>query len=446
VRKADRVSWDDVRTTLWFWPALTCLGSLIVTILLLLVRPDPESRWAKWTWPGDAEGATSMLQTVATAVMTATTLTFSLTIIALQLASQQFSPRLLRDFARDARIQGTLAVLLSTFVVSVVCLRGIDPERPLPTLAILLAHVLALVSAGALLMFVAHLVRALRVDTLLATAHQTAVSSIPDSYHPYDEGPARPGPELPGPHGGTVLYARRSGYVRVIEPAPVSRLASETGVFLRLGVRPGDHIVQGTPVGSAWALGGDAVPVERLNEGLLHAVEVGYERTEEQDVAFGFRQLVDTAVKAISPSINDPTTCATALGYCADLLVRLTDRRLGAQVVCDEAGEPRAVLPDRDFRYYLDLSCAQVRRFGQTEPTVLTALLRLLRDVALACRDDEQREEVRRQLRLVLDQMPDSLLDDDRAVVAEHGRRVELALSGEVEQAYDDPSGLFRSF
>jgi uncharacterized membrane protein len=436
----------QVRATVWFWPAVGVLGSFVVTLGLLTVRPAAQSPLARWTWPADMATSASLVQTVATAAMTAASLTFSLTVLALQLASQQFSPRLLREFARDRTIQLTMGVLISAFVVALTTLRGLEPRRPLPVLALLLTLVLGIAAGFLLLVFIGHLVRALRVDTMMARVHEDTRTSVEGSYPPYDDTSSESlGPELPGPEGGTLVPARRSGFVRSTDPGALVELARRQGVFLLLGLRPGDAVVVGSPVASAWSDDGTPVDVDGLADGLEAAVDLGPERTEEQDVAFGFRQLVDIAVKAISPAVNDPTTAAESLGYCADLLVLLQSRRLGPQVKRDDDGSPRVVLPDRDHRYYLDLACAQVRRFGSSEPTVLTALLRLLRDCAVSVRDDTQREALEHQLRLVLDAVPDGMQEDDVAAVHDVARRVCLALDGDADAAYRDRAGETRS-
>jgi uncharacterized membrane protein len=163
-----RTSAEDVRAALWFWPAVVAVLSSLLTIGLLQVRPDPEGAAARLLFPGSTDAASTVLQVVATSVMTAMSLAFSLTVVALQLASQQFSPRLLREFARDRQIQAVLAVLVSAFVVSLTGLRGIDPEQRLPVLVPALSLLLGLASAVALLAFLGHLVRALRVDTMMA--------------------------------------------------------------------------------------------------------------------------------------------------------------------------------------------------------------------------------------------------------------------------------------
>lgn len=115
------------------------------------------------------------------------------------------------------------------------------------------------------------------------------------------------------------MPAQRSGFIRATHPEVLVQVARERGVFLRLELRPGDSVVRGAPAATAWQVDGGHVDVDDLAEALLEGVDFGHERTAEQDAAFGFRQFVDIAIKAVSPGINDPTTAAEALNYCADL-------------------------------------------------------------------------------------------------------------------------------
>lgn len=437
-----------LRATLWFWPFVATVASAVVTCLLLMVRPDPTSAWAKWLWPSGVEAATALLQAVASSIMTATTLIFSLTVVALQLASQQFSPRLLREFARDRVTQVVLSVLISTFVVSVIGLRGMDSDGPLPVLVPAVVLFLGIGSALALLYFVGHIVKSLRVDTMMVSVHQEALRTVREGYPEYGDHSKDLHPNLPGPERGTLIPARRSGFVKAVRPQPLVQAAAECGVFARVGVRPGDQITVGTPLASIWTDAGGEVtgPAEdRMSEVVAQAVEMGFERTLEQDAALGLRQLTDIAVKAISPSINDPITAAHALGYCADLLVQLQGRRLGPQQHTDDQGIPRLITPDRNHRYYLDLVCAPVRRFGSSEPLVLTALLRLLRDCSVAAREDAQRETIREQANLILDSMDADMLPYDADAVRSLAARVEMALQGNADDAYRDSAGETRS-
>ena len=441
------MSFEDVRASLWFTPSVSALVALAAGLALAEVVPSDDTWLGRLPWPGDYDTASTVLQVVSTSTITVTSLTFSLVVVALQLASQQFSPRLLREFARDWVIQLVLSVLVATFVFSLTVLLGLRAEEPLPKIAVLLGYLLGLLSIAALLAFLGHIVRSLRIDTMMVAVHGETALTLRQAYPSLDDPePARPD-GLPDAPGGTCLPAPRSGFVKVIDAKRLVETATRTDTVLWMLVRPGDHLVLGTPIGTARGSDGRAVPelADELAERVLEAVELGYERTSEQDTALGLRQLADIAVKALSPGINDPVTAVHAIGYATDLLVRLHGRRLGPQVHCDDAGQPRVVLPDRDHQYYLDLVCAQIRRYGRREPAVLVALLRMLRDVGLSVRGEDQAEDVRRQVRLVVEEMADDLLPDDAAQVHDAARRVEQALVGDVAAAFTDRAGETRS-
>ncbi|MEX5260184.1 DUF2254 family protein [Kocuria sp. CPCC 205263] len=183
----------------------------------------------------------TMLQVVATSIMTATTSTFSLTVVALQPASQQFSPRVQREFARDTETQVVLATLISTFVISSTGLRGMGSEAPLPVLVPALVMVMGLASVGALVMFLGHIVRSLRVDSMMVAVHQEAAATVARAYPDYDDHSKDPAPGLPGPQGGTLLRSDRSGFVQAVRPGVPVEGCAEHGVPFLLGVRPGDQ-------------------------------------------------------------------------------------------------------------------------------------------------------------------------------------------------------------
>ncbi|PKI92903.1 hypothetical protein CW368_00940 [Actinomycetales bacterium SN12] len=439
-----RISWESLRASMWFWPMSASLLALVLTLALMPIQSPVGHQ--SWLWPGDAAGASALVQLVGTAVMAAATLTFSITVVALQLASQQFSPRLLREFARDPVTQAVLAVMLSTFVVSLTALRGIRTEQPLPVAVIVLVYVLGIASAGALLAFVGHLVRTLRVDTMMVAVHQEASRTIAQTYPGYGDTSKKPESGLEQHVKGTVFGAARSGFVREIHPEVLVEVAHKHDLIVRLDVRPGDHVVAGAPLGIVWGKGAAPNAVKAVSDRAAVAIEIGSERTSDQDVAFGLRQLTDIAVKAISPGINDPVTAATSLGHSADLLTQLQSRQLGTQAHHDAAGNVRVLTPDRDHRYYLDLVCAPVRRYGSREPIVLTALLRLLRDCARTARDEEQRQEIRRQRDLVLAGIADEVVPADRDLIADLADRVEQVIEGEVARGYRDRAGETRSF
>jgi uncharacterized membrane protein len=162
---------------LWVWP--TVFGALALLLGTVLMRVDVGGSWlASIAWPGDSDAASTMVQIVAGSVITVTSLTFSLTVVALQLASQQFSPRLLREFARDPFTKASLCVLVGTFVLSLTVLREIRADTPPPHLAVLAVFVMGLASLAAVLFFITHLIRILRIDTMMLMVHGQTTQAI----------------------------------------------------------------------------------------------------------------------------------------------------------------------------------------------------------------------------------------------------------------------------
>ncbi|MFP3712120.1 DUF2254 domain-containing protein [Puerhibacterium sp. TATVAM-FAB25] len=371
--------------SLWVWPAVAGLAAVAAGLLLTELAPARGSGAARTLWPGDVAAAAALLQTVATAAMATLTMAFSVTVVALQLASQQFSPRLLRDFLRDRTIKCVLAVLVATISLAFTVLRRLDADAEPPASALFLVLLLAAASVAAIVVFIAHITRLLRVDTMMTMVHDEAQRAIAIFYPDRDDPrPQDPDGRVPaGP--GTTVPATRGGFVRSIDVATLVATTRQADVLVHVEARPGDHLASGTPLLTVWGADrGDAAGVDPdLLAALAGTVDIGHERTIEQDAGFGFRQLADIAVKALSPGINDPVTAAHAVGHMAELLVALTHCRLGPTLHVDDAGTGRAVVPDRDFRYYLDIACGQVRRYGRREPTVLIALLQLCRDVAV---------------------------------------------------------------
>jgi len=440
---------ERARTPLWLWPFVTGVVAFFAAILTAHLHRR-NVRLPDWLrWQGDADSASTLLDAVAASVITVTAVTFSLTMVTLQMASQQFSPRLLREFAHDPGTKRVLSVLVGAFVFCTVALQYIQIGQRPPDLTMFVASILSLAALGAILYFVTHVSRLLRADTMMLAVHDQTDWVIDRLLPEYgDESLEAPGPLPPD---GTAVRAGRSGFVRILKIDHLLRTAAAHGLTIEVAVRAGDHVVQGSPLATVWRhspdgpLPGPVEVDERLRRAIRHGVEIGYERTNEQDVALGLRQLADIAVRALSSAINDPVTADHAIGHLADLLVRLTGRRLGPVAYRDARDRGQVVVRDRDLAYFLELACAQIRRYGRDDPAALSALLRMLRDVAAVARDDSQREQIAYQTSLVEAQLASGILDHDLDQVKDMARRVHRALDGDLRAAYQDRSGETRS-
>jgi uncharacterized membrane protein len=195
----------------------------------------------------------------------------------------------------------------------------------------------------------------------------------------------------------------------------------------------GSHVVRGAPLLWAWRPSPEQPPpqVADLRGAVRRAVRVGNERTMEQDVAFGVRQLADIASKALSPGINDPYTAVQALQHLSVVMAALAGRRLGNDLLRDPSGVVRVQVPHRDLGYLLDLAFGQIRRYGAAEPRVVEALLRVLRSTGRFCLDDDGRALVASQVRLVLADAEAAIRQPaDLAPVREHAERVLREVTG----------------
>lgn len=399
---------DGLQTRLWPIPTLGIVLGLALGVGLprLDARIDEglSSAATSYLFGGGPSAARTVLGAIAGSLITVTSLTFSLTVLTLQLASSQFSPRLLRTFTRDRFVHFTLALFLATFTYALAVLRTVrDPtaSQPafVPQLSVTLAFVFAIASVGGLVLFLAHLAREIRVETMLRKVHSDASDSIRRILCERE-----PGRDvvvgLAPPINAVPLSADTSGFLVALDEEALLAAVVEADAVLLVNRNPGDSLVAGTPVGVGWSPRGGLDPdsVARLGERVAAAMTTGFERTAVQDVGYGLRQLTDVATKALSPGINDPTTAVHALGHCSALLCELAGRDLGPRVLRDEHDHIRVVLSRPGLADLLDLALTQPRRYGAADPFVLGRLFALLRELAWCAKAPDQQRAVTEQL------------------------------------------------
>ena len=261
-----------------------------------------------------------------------------------------------------------------------------------------MAFLLALASVVALVLFLAHLTRQIRVETMLVRVYDDAMNTIRSNLSPRDE----PQPTSPAPTGPSIrLWAPGSGFLTSVDQDHLVAAATEAGAVIAIDRQPGAFVVEGTPLGRIWFTDSHTPrPAAReAFEGRVHdTVHLGPERTAAQDIGIGLRQLTDIVAKALSPGINDPTTAIHGLGRSTILLSKLMSHHLGPLVLADSDDEARVILDRPAFADLLDLTVAQPRWYGKSDPRVLTALYNLLTDLAWHA-GDEHRETIAGQLR-----------------------------------------------
>ncbi len=431
---------ETAATQLWPLPAagIVLAALLGIGVARLDARVDDQLPKAltDYLFTGGADAARSVLGAIASSLVTVTSLTFSLTVVTLQLASSQFSPRLLRTFSRDRFVHVTLALFLATFVYTLTVLRtvradGDDRTLFVPQISVTVAYLLTLASAVALVLFLAHLARQIRVETMLRNVHREAEATAAVMLVERQGSEAAPTVADP-PATAWLVMAPTSGFLTSVDEGPLLHAAIEADAVLQIDTMPGNLLVADTPIAFVWSRAGhllDEATFSAVSDRVQEAVAVGFERTSAQDIGFALRQLTDVANKALSPGINDPTTAVHALGHSGALLCGLTGYRLGPRVLTDDDGVIRVVLRRPDLAELLELAVGQPRRYGAADPDVLTALFNLLRRLAWRVSVTGHQEAVAVQLRRLQATAGEQDFDDEeRERLQTLAREVEAAL------------------
>jgi uncharacterized membrane protein len=300
-------------------------------------------------------------------------------VVALQLSSTQFSPRLLRNFLRDRGTQVVLSAFIATFVYSAAGLFTVGLEagartEDYPRLAVSGSILLLFVSLGMVVYFADHLAHSIQIDAINRLIERnTRRTIIQEEGVPIEEVP----PEVP--EWAVPLLGKNSGYIQTVHPQLLLPLAAEHGVTIGLRHRVGQHLVAGTVLGWVWTPSPDEPRprAESFEAAVLSDVRIGFERTVEQDIGFGIRQQTDIACKALSPAVNDPYTAVQALDHLSVIYCDLAVRPLGTKVLTGPAGKGRVVLPGGTFDDYVRFISAAFGRYGSSDVIVMLALLRL---------------------------------------------------------------------
>src|SRR6476660_2169669 len=382
---------EYVNGSLWVWPGISGMTALLVGFAVSEIDVAPGSPLAPLAFQGTADDARALLTIIAGTVVTVIALVLGLTVVALQLSSTQFSPRLLRNFLRDRPNQVVLSVFVATFVYSAaglytVGLAACARTEDFPRLAVSGSIVLLFASLAMVVYFADHLAHSIQVDAIGRRVEHHTLQVVHGRLGSEEHTAPTP------PSWAVPLVAGQSGYLQTVHPEWLLPLASRHQVHLRLRVRVGEHIVAGTVLGWMWTTTAEipAPDILLFRHGLDTAVRVGFERTLEQDAAFGIRQLVDMACKALSPAVNDPYTAVQAVDHLSVIFCALAVRPLGDWVTADPGGAA-VIVPGRRFGDYLATMCGLIRRYGSAEPTLSIALLRLLDNCAVVLPADPAR-------------------------------------------------------
>jgi uncharacterized membrane protein len=367
-------------------------------------------RRLRWAVPDEPAAVQVVLGTIAGSVMTVISIVYSMLIVALSLASTQFSPRILMGFMRDRTSQRILGLFIGTFTYCLLVLRSTHtvPEPFVPTTSVFGALLLALMCLGSLLFFVHHIALAIQANHIVdRIAAETEL--VIDSALPLETPPKTDVPPLPPVKPGCVVRADQSGYVQLVAYDALANIAKNRGLTLHIVRTMGQFVPEGGHLVIA-----DGVIDDETCAACRQAFDLGPVRTMQDDFEFGIRQIVDIALKAISPAVNDPSTAVTCIDHLSRLLGRVVRRGDTEMVRLDESTQKALiVLPSLGFSRAMDLAINQIRQYGKSDVAVLLRLVRALTDVADMTENPAHRAVILRHARM-LRSVAEPLAADDR--------------------------------
>lgn len=423
--------WDHVRSSFWFLPALMTGAAIALAFATVALDEAVTDRWLetqRWAYTGGAEGASQVLGTIAGSMITIAGVVFSMTLVVLSLASSQLGPRLLRNFMRDTTNQAVLGTFVATFVYCLLVLRTIRRAVDLtfvPHLSVTIGVLFALVSLGMLIYFIHHVSVSIQADEVVARVGSELIQGI-DRLFPQQMGHAaphsagaQPGTRLPDEFDGEArpIGAAGDGYLQYIDADALMTLATDEKVLLRLERRPGQYVVKGSPLVMIWP--GDRV-TEPLERRVNSVFTLGHQRTAAQDIEFAIHQLVEIAVRALSPGINDPFTAITCVDRLGSALHRLAERDMPSAYRFDEQDHLRVIVRAVTFPAIVDAAFNQIRQYARSSAAVTVRLLETIAVIAGATHRPEDRAALHRHAEMISRGAREGLPEDgDRREVEE---------------------------
>ncbi|HEV7368906.1 DUF2254 domain-containing protein [Arenibaculum sp.] len=400
--------WDKLRTSLWFVPLVMTVLAVVLREVAVAIDASLDDGWALQRWwlnSGSGDDARNLLSTLVAALITMASVMFSITMVVLSLASNQYGSRLVRTYMSDLRTQLALGTFAMTIVYCLLILRTVEQDIPpseVPHVSVTASLVLALVCIVTLLLFLHVVARSTIAEQIIQRVTDELEDSIERMLPALDGRSCEPAPEdvLPCDMAecAATVRSREEGYVQAIEYEDLAELAARHDVVIRLDFRAGTFMCKEgwlAKVHPAHAL------CPAIEEAIRENILIGARRTPTQDIEFSIRHLVDVALRALSPGINDPNTAIAVIDRLRGALARLMGKRLPSTTYRDEEGTVRVVGDYTGFGGIFDAAFHQIRQAGAPYPAVVIHLLRAIGRLAEHVRVEEQRDALLRHAGMI---------------------------------------------
>jgi uncharacterized membrane protein len=416
---------EALRTNLWLVPTaeiVLAVALFAATYALDRAAYDGSLHLPSWVISGSPDAARQILTAIAAAVITVVTLVFSITIVTLTLASTQFGPRMLRNFIRDRITQLTLGTFVATFVYAILALVFIGPGSHgefVPHLSITVTLALVLLDVVVLVVFINHIANSIQLPQVIASIARDLSDAIDAELGEPPASARKAGPSLSEmtvrlDEESGIVSAPRSGYLQFVRINTLIAVAARSQAVIRLLHRPGHFVVEGQPLAAVWP----PAAAPRVARGLGGAHATGSHRTLTQDLSFAVDQLVEIAIRALSPAVNDTFTALACIDWLSDGLCRISDRWRPEMVHRDKAGRVRVISLPVSYRRLVERAHDKIRQASRAMPAVMIRQLEGLAKIMEHATTDEEGEVLLEQATMILRSSEESVPEEsDRADV-----------------------------
>ncbi len=407
------VRWSEIKTSFWFVPVLIIL--LFILVAIISIRIDTlvsfsQKGLSRYILISSADSARSILTTIAGAMIGVAGTVFSITLVALTLASSQYGSRLIRNFMYERLNQIVLGSYISTYMYCLIVLNTIKDNVSvvfIPSFSILIAHVAALSNIILLVLFIHHIAVSIQANNVISKVSKMQSKNI-DIIFPKDLGKDvcknQEEKECPIFHPSFYVHKKyipaiKSGYLQYVYNGSLFSIAKEHEAVIEIYCRPGTYIVNTLEIGLVYSN-------KEMDDDIIRKIQnqfvIGRYRTQEQDVEHFIHQMVEIAERALSPGINDPYTAITCIDNLSSTMVYLANKEFPSGYIFDEEKNIRVILNVFTYESVLDAAFNQIRQYSKGNPSVAIRLMEALITIEKCVHTESQRKAIRKHGRMVL--------------------------------------------
>jgi uncharacterized membrane protein len=398
-------------SSFWFLPFLIVTTAIILAVGLVYLDTELDIKstgFINYFLIGGAESARSILSTIAGAMITVAGTVFSITLVALTLASSQLGPRLLQNFMHDRLNQVVLGNYIATFIFALIILRTlkIGPESFVPNISVLFAIIIAIANIFLLVFFIHHISVSIQADHVIAKINLSLQSNIMNLF------PERSGDEKTSLENvdsekeikenlkhENKLVSANNGYIQAIDYDSMVKIASDNDLLIEMNYQPGNFMIKGQDLAKIYSK-------SKVQEGITNKIKrlviSGKKRTSGQDAEFSIHQMVEIAAKALSPGVNDPYTAITCIDNLTATMCYLTNALFPSRYRYDNDKKLRLIIRSTSFSGTMDAAFNQIRQYGSGSPSVLIRLMESFQILYNTANDKNHKKVVKRHADMVL--------------------------------------------